>query len=158
VPWQLIGRRLEIRETLREVQIFEGARLVARHRRAIDGGDERVTDPSHRPPRGQGPGPFAQRVLDAEQQRVFDRVPGAHAYVALLRQRRRGNPRELRWLLRMASEYPLDALASALADALRYGMTDLERLEHMVLRRVGHDFFVLPSRGDDGDTGPENTP
>lgn len=156
VPWQLIGRRLEVRETLREVQIFDGPRLIARHRRAIDGGDERMTDPSHRPPRGQGAGPFARRVLDAEQQRAFDRVPGAHAYVALLRQRRRGNPRELRWLVRMTNEYPLEALAAALDDALRYGMTDLERLERMVLRRVGHDFFVLPCRGDDGDTGPEN--
>jgi len=154
VPWQLIGRRLEVRETLREVEIFDGPRLVARHRRGVDGGDERMTDPSHRPPRGQGPGPFAQRVLDAEQRRVLARVPEAEAYVALLRQRRRGSPRELRWLLRMAGEYPLEPLRAALAEALRYGMVDLERLERMVLRRIASDFFVLPRRDDDG--GPEN--
>ena len=151
VPWQMIGRTVEVRETLRTVEVFEGPRLVARHRRGIDGGDERMTEPSHRPPRGQGPGPFAQRVLDTEQRRVIERVPEAEAYIALLRQRRRGSPRDLRWLVRMASEYPTEALRAALAEALRYGMADLERLERMVLRRVGSDFFVLPRHDDEGD-------
>lgn len=151
VPWQLIGRSVEVRETLRQVEIFVGPRLVATHRRGLDGGEERMMDPSHRPPRGQGQGPFAQRVLDAEQRRVLGRVPEAETYAALLRKRGRGSPRELRWLLRMAKEYPVDALSGALCEALRYGMTDLERLERMVLRRVGQDFFVLPRRDDEDD-------
>ena len=151
VPWQLIGRSVEVRETLRTVEIFDGPRLIAQHRRGLDGGDERMMDPSHRPPRGQGQGPFAQRVLDVEQRRVLGRVPEAEAYAALLRKRGRGSPRELRWLLRIAKEYPLEALSAALTEALRYGMTDLERLERMVLRRVGSDFFVLPRRDDDSD-------
>jgi hypothetical protein len=155
VPWQLIGRSVEVRETLRQVEIFDGPRLVATHRRGLDGGEERMTEPSHRPPRGQGPGPFAQRVLDAEQRRVLGRVPQAEAYAALLRKRGRGSPRELRWLLRMAKEYPLEALSAALVEALRYGMIDLERLERMVLRRVGQDFFVLP-RHDDEDDGSDS--
>jgi hypothetical protein len=151
VPWQLIGRSVEVRETLRAVEIFDGPRLVAQHRRGLDGGEERMTEPSHRPPRGHGPGPFAQRVLDAEQRRVLGRLPEAEAYIALLRERGRGSPRELRWLLRMAKEYPVGPLGAALAEALRYGLTDLERLERMVLRRVGSDFFVLPRRDDSND-------
>jgi hypothetical protein len=157
VPWQLIGRSVEVRETLRTVEIFDGPRLIAQHRRGLDGGDERMMDPGHRPPRGQGQGPFAQRVLDVEQRRVLGRVPEAETYAALLRKRGRGSPRELRWLLRMAKEYPLEALSAALTEALRYGMTDLERLERMVLRRVGSDFFVLPRQGDDSDDS-ENEP
>lgn len=141
VPWRLIGRTVEVRETLRMVEIFVGPRLVASHRRGIDGGDERVTEPSHRPPRGNGSGTFAQRVLEPEQQRALERVPEAVDFVALLRRRRRGSPRELRRLVRMAREYPVDALRAALAEAVRYGMIDLERLERMVLRRVGRDFF-----------------
>ena len=82
---------------------------------------------------------------------MIERVPEAEAYIALLRQRRRGSPRDLRWLVRMASEYPTEALRAALAEALRYGMADLERLERMVLRRVGSDFFVLPRHDDEGD-------
>jgi transposase len=156
VPWQLISRRVEIRETLRTVEIFDGPRLVARHRRAIDGGDERLTEPSHRPPRGQGPGPFAERVLMAEQRRALAPIAEATAYVELLRQRGRGGPRELRWLVRMAGEYPVSAMSAALAEALRYGMLDLERLERMVLRRVGSDFFVLPRRADEDDAPESN--
>jgi len=151
VPWQLIGRTVEVRETLRAVEIFEGPRLVARHRRGIDGGDERMTEANHRPPRGQGPGPFAQRALEPEQRRLLERVPEAEGFVALLRQRRRGSPRDLRWLVRMATEYPADALRAALVEALRYGMTDLERLERMVLRQLGKDFFVLPRGEQPGD-------
>ncbi len=53
----------------------------------------------------------------------------------------------------MIGEYPGEAFAAALADALRYGMADLERLERMVLRRLARDvFFVLPR---DADTDPE---
>jgi transposase len=151
VPWQMIGRTVEVRETLRMVEIFEGPRLIAKHRRGTDGGDERMTEPSHRPPRGHGPGPFAQRVLDLEQRRVIERVPEAETYVALLRRRGRGSPRDLRWLVRIASEYPVDAVQPALVEALRYGMPDLERLERMVLRRIGSDFFVLPRHDDDPD-------
>jgi len=75
---------------------------------------------------------------------VLERVPEARAYLALLRQRRRGSPRDPRWLTRIATEYPTEPVRAALADALRYGMADLERLERMVLRQVGKDFFVLP--------------
>jgi transposase len=153
-PWQMIGRTVEVRETLRAVEIFEGPRLIARHRRAIDGGDERLTEPSHRPPRGQGPKPFAERALDLEQRRMLERVPEAEAYVALLRGRGRGSPRDLRWLVRIVNEYPVDAVQPALAEALRYGMTDIERLERMVLRRIASDFFVLPRRS--AHDAPEN--
>jgi transposase len=151
VPWQKIGRTVEVRETLHAVEIFEGPRLIARHRRGIDGGDERITEPSHLPPRGQGPGPFARRVLDVEQRRSIERVPDAEAYVTLLRRRGRGSPRDLRWLVRIVSDYPVDAVQPAVAEALRYGMIDLERLERMVLRRVGSDFFVLPRHNDPHD-------
>ena len=41
---------------------------------------------------------------------------------------------------------------AAMAEAIRYGMSDLERLERMVLRRIARDFFVLPC---DADTDPE---
>lgn len=154
VPWQMIGRSVEVRETLRRVEIFDGPRLIASHRRGIDGGDERMTEPSHRPPRGQGP--FAQRVLDVEQRRAIARVPEAEAYVALLRRRGRGSPRDLRWLVRIVSEYPTDATRPALGEALQYGMISLDRLERMVLRRIGREFFVLPRHDDEPDDPEED--
>jgi hypothetical protein len=54
----------------------------------------------------------------------------------------------------MVDEYPRVALLAALAEALRYGLADLERLERMILRRIAKDFFVLRP---DADTDPELT-
>ena len=53
------------------------------------------------------------------------------------------------------SEYPTDATRPSLGEALQYGMTDLDRLDRMVLRRIGREFFVL-SRRDDKPNEPEN--
>jgi len=89
-----------------------------------------------------------------EQRRALGSIVEAAAYIDLFCRRGRGSARELRWLVRMAGEYPVSAMSAALSEALRYGMTDLERLERMVLRRIGSDFFVLPRRADDDD--PEN--
>lgn len=61
-----------------------------------------------------------------------------------MKQRGRGSVRDIRWLLRMCEEYPRDALVAAITEALKYGMSDLGRLERMVLRTIARDFFVLP--------------
>jgi hypothetical protein len=65
--------------------------------------------------------------------------------VTLLHTRGRGSVREIRALTRMLDEYPGDALHGALAEAARFGMTDLVRLERMVLRRIAGDFFPPPT-------------
>lgn len=149
-PYKLIGRSVEVRETKEHIEVFDGPRRVAVHVKVIEPLDARVTDPAHRPPRHEGA--FARRVASVEEQRLAERMSETTPMVALLRKRGRGGTRDLRWLLRMVDEYPRDAMRAALVVALRYGMSDLERLERMVLRRVARDFFVLPR---DADTDPE---
>lgn len=146
VPYRLIGRSLEVRESKDKIDVFDGPRLVATHRRILEMEGVRVTDPSHRPKRGEGV-PM-RRVACGQEQKITERVPTGAAYVSLLRKRGRGSVRDLRWLLRMIDEYPRDAMSTALEEALAFGMADLERLERMVLRRVAHDYFVLPRRPD----------
>jgi len=51
VPAKLIGRRLEIRETLRALRIFDGHELVAEHTRIGTARRQRVLLPEHRCPR-----------------------------------------------------------------------------------------------------------
>lgn len=139
VPWTLIGRELEVRETKDRIEIFEGPRQVASHKRVVDPLDVRVTVAEHRPPRNE---PLsAKRSESLEQTRLVERMPEAAEYIARLRQRGRGHIRDLRWLLRMVDDYPRRAMRSALLEACRYGMTDLDRLERMVLRRIARDFF-----------------
>jgi transposase len=139
VPWQLIGRRMEVRETKDRIDVFDGPRMVASHKKLLDSLDVRVTLPEHRPPRSEGV--FARRTPSPEETRLCARMAEMAAYVALLKKRDRGTPRELRWLSRMLEDYPEHALKAALGEAARYGMMDLERLDRMVLRRIDRDFF-----------------
>jgi hypothetical protein len=139
VPWQLLGRQLEVRESKDRIDVFDGPRLVASHKKLRDSLDTRVTNPEHRPPRSEGV--FARRSPSVEEQRLCAWMVEMAAYVALLKKRDRGTARELRWLVRMMEDYPEEALRAALVEATRYGMVDLDRLDRMVLRRVEHDFF-----------------
>lgn len=151
VPWKLIARPVEVRECKDRIEIYDGPRCVAVHKRRPGGGDARVTDPDHRPPRGQGPS--ALRAVSFEEQRLSERAPESTEYVAMLKKRGRATTRDLRTLLRMLDEYPRDAFRAALQEAHRYGMVDLDRLERMVLRRIARDFFVLP---DSAHTDPDD--
>jgi len=145
-PWTLIGRDVEVRETRDRIEVFDGPRRVADHRRVLEPVDARVIAPEHRAPRNEGP--CARRSESIEQKRILERLPEAGAYLARLRERGRGSTRELRWLLRLIEDYPRGAMREALLEACHYGMTDLDRLERMVLRRIARDFFP---RDDDDD-------
>jgi hypothetical protein len=145
VPYTLIGRDVEIRESKDRIDVYEGPRRVATHARVAEPTDGRITAPEHRPPRHEGV--FARHAVSAEQKRLTELLPESADYVALLKRRGRGSTRDLRWLVRMVQEYPRRPLRDALLEALRYGMADLDRLERMVLRRIARDFF--PKDDDD---------
>jgi predicted transcriptional regulator len=145
-PWALLGRDVEVRESKDRVEIFDGPRRVADHKRVMESVDARVTVAEHRPPRNEGP--CARRSESVEEKRLVERMPESAAYIARLRKRGRGSTRDLRWLLRMIDDYPESAMRGAMRDACHYGMTDLDRLERMVLRRIARDFFP---RDDDDD-------
>ncbi|HEY6724914.1 MAG TPA: IS21 family transposase [Polyangiaceae bacterium] len=145
-PWRLIGHQVEVHELRDKIELHFGPRLVATHSRCLDALDVRITDPTHRPPRHEGV--WARKRISQDEQRIGNKAPLGGQYVALLRKRGRGSARDLRWLCRMLIEYPCDATAGALEEALHYGMADLERLERMILRRVHNSFFVLPSGKD----------
>ena len=153
VPWRLIGRQLEARETKARVEVYQGPRCVASHPRSIDLVDARIIDPAHRPPRGERV--FARGVNSPEQTRLRERAPQLTEYVALLQKRGQASLRAMRTLLRMLDEYPSDALFAAIAEATRYGMTDLDRLERMVLRGIVRDFFMPSHENDDDDEDPD---
>jgi hypothetical protein len=150
-PWQLMGRRVEVREMRDTIEIYDGPRRVACHKKIIEPVATRVIAPEHRPPRSEGL--FARRSISPEEERLREQMAEMEGYIALLKKRGRGGKRDLQRLRRMLSEYPRDALSAALADALHYGMVDLDRLERMVLRRIARDFFVLPRSAD---TDPED--
>lgn len=140
VPYKLIGRQVEIRESQRRIDVYDGPRQVASHERPWDADAQRMTVKEHRPPRGEGrykagPLPEETEVLKVEP-RLADcvaalkaRFPWKVGHVL----------KRLRGLLR---DYPRAPLLGAVDEAMTYGMLDLDRLEGMILRRVRHDYFA----------------
>jgi hypothetical protein len=67
VPYLLIGRQLEVRETKDRIEIYHGPRQVASHQKALGQTGTRITALEHRPPRGAHPStqPSAEEQLSA---------------------------------------------------------------------------------------------
>jgi hypothetical protein len=143
VPYALIGRRLEVRETKDRIEVYEGPRLVASHARALTKTPTRVSLPEHRPPRGHGPFVRQPSPEERELQHAEDPLP---AYVAALQKRSacRGTV-PLRRLLALRRDYPRQAFLEAVTIALQYGLFDLDRLERLTLRLIAKEYFVLAS-------------
>ena len=147
-PYRLIGRQLEARETLSRVELFDGPRVVAAHVRVPGPLDTRVTDPTHRPPRGEG---RPKQLPPQEEATLLEMEPRLAGYLTLLKKHTGGRRAPLRRLLSMVHDYPREPFMAAVAGAEQYGLCDLERLERMVLRKIAHDYFVLPTSGDPED-------
>jgi len=143
----LIGRRLEVRETKDKVKLFDGPRRVAEHQRQLEGARMRSTLPEHCPkgrirPQSRCRPKLAQEApLRAAGRPFVD-------FLSLLNKKHGRSVRRVRRLHRIYMEYPTQAVLAALDEALAYGMTDLERLERMVLRHVAGDYFRLPVTDD----------
>ena len=141
VPYKLIGREMEVRESAKRVDVFDGPRRVASHGKPWDGFDQRMTLKEHRPPRGEGrpkAGPLP------EERDLLALEPRLVGYVAGLKDRFPGKAvRALKRLRSLVRDYPRAPLLKAVIDAMTYGMYDLDRLEGMVLRNVRRDYFVL---------------
>jgi len=144
VPVNWTGRRVEVRETRDKIEIQLDARNLVTHARIAEAAHQRVLLAQHRPPRGQG---LARTQTHPEEKAVLEAVPEIAGYVAAVKQRSRKVPGvALRQLLRLVREYPREPLLSAVREAARYGLYDLDRLERMILRRVAREYFLL----DDG--------
>ena len=150
VPFQEIGRRVEVRESRDHVRIYLGHRLLAEHARHEEGRGKRVTLAAHRDGvrwkrnRERPPLPEEQalRAAGAELSSLVDRLKSRHGGRAV---------RALRRLHRMYLEYPSEPLRQACASALEYGLLDLKRIEQMTLHNIAGDFFLLPRGPIGGD-------
>jgi len=138
-----IGRRVEARETKDHVTISLDARNSVTHTRLVEQTGQRVTKAEHRPERGEAK---AGATVRPEEQALAQAAPEIQAYVTALKKRgRKQTTLALRQLLEMVREYPKEAVVTAVLEAARYGLFDLDRLERMILRRVAADYFVLES-------------
>lgn len=146
MPAAMIGRRVELRESMRQVRIFDGHRLVASHERSTPGAKARQLLPEH-----ERDGRPRRLARASEEETLLREVsPLLGRLVERLRKRYGGQAlRKVKQLHRMYLEYPTEELVAAVEEALRFDLYDLERIDTMVLRRIQGEFFRLPASDDE---------
>ena len=147
VPPVLIGRRVEVRESPERVRIFCGPKEVAVHARLEPGLDKRSWLPE-RPERRR-----ARRQQECVREEVELQAAGAEfgELLGRLHAEHGRAIRHVRTLHRLYLDYPTEALRKAIVHALSYGLTDLARLEKLLLKQIAGDYFRLTPPGDDDD-------
>jgi hypothetical protein len=149
VPYTWTGRRVEIRETRGKIEIQLDARNMVVHDRVAEAQQQRITLAPHRPPRGEG---VRRGSPPPERLTILQLIPELEAYLtALQKHGRQSFVLALRQLLRMVRDYPRHGVITAIEEAARYGLYNMDRLERMILRRLARDFFLLhtPKETDD---------
>lgn len=148
VSADLIGRQVSVREERDLVRVFDGHREDAVHERVERGEGRRSTLARHRrDARARRASKTAPELREERELRAAS--PELGRLLDALRRKHVGRAvRAVRLLHRMYIDYPNEPLIAAVRECLKYGLTDLERLENMVLRRIAGDFFkVRPRRG-----------
>jgi hypothetical protein len=86
-----------------------------------------------------------------EEKALIEAAPEIAPYISELKQKgRKAITLALRQMLRLLREYPREPFLAAVAEAGRYGLYDLDRLERMILRRVARDYFLIGEKEPEG--------
>jgi transposase len=141
VPYQLVGRRLEVRVSAETIEVFKDQDLVASHAHLWDARDQKFIQPEHRPKRGEG---RPKAGASPDELELLRREPLLAGYVTGIKAHPSGRISALlRRLLGMVQDYPRQPLLKAIDTALAYRLFDLDRLERMVLKNVQENYFEL---------------
>lgn len=141
VPDTLIGKTVEVLKYWQRVVIYHGRDIVAEHERELSGRDKRITKPGHHRPLNRKK---AHQGSSMEEQTLTGQHETLDRYVADIKKQARGRGIvKLRRLLDLKRTYPAAPFLKAVEEALHYGLYDLARLEKMILKKTGGDFFEL---------------
>ncbi len=141
VPDTLIGKNVEVHKYWQRIVIYHGRIIVAEHDRELLARDKRITKSGHHQPLTRKK---AHQGISTEEQTLTGQHESLDRYVAELKKQARGRGIvKLRRLLDLKRTYPQVPFHKAVEDALRYGLYDLARLEKMILKNTGGDFFEL---------------
>lgn len=147
-PERLLGKTVTVYKHYERVEIHHRGAVIASHERVIGQRDVRRTLPGHHtaPKRAAREPALAEQLLRGEPE-VLQRYATA---LKLHHQHGRG-VRALHRLVQIKHTYPREPFLAAVEQALRFGLFDLTRLEHLVLRHVAGDFFALAGDDEDDD-------
>jgi hypothetical protein len=148
VPVSWIGRSVDVRETRDRIEIELDPRHIVAHDRVLTPPNQRIMRAEHRPPRGLG---VKHSESHPEEKALIEAAPEIAPYISELKQKgRKAITLALRQMLRLLREYPRQPFLAAVAEAARYGLYDLDRLERMILRRVARDYFLIGEKEPQG--------
>lgn len=150
VPDVVIGRYLDVHETVDQVRILDGHRLIAQYDKLEPGRYQRLPVPPGLHRRG-----LRARVRPpSHEEKVLRAVdPAVGALVDALKKRDGGRAmRSMRWLHRMYLDYPTETLVQVLRDVEHFTLIDLGRIEKLILKQLSGKFFRLPERDDQEDS------
>lgn len=150
VPERLVGKTVTVYKHYERIEVHHRGATVASHPRLIEQRDGRHLMAGHHtvPQRAPREPALEQLLLRGEHEAL-------QRYAAALKSRPRGHGvRALRRLLQLKRTYPREPFLAAVQQALKFGLFDLGRLEHLVLQHVAGDFFALGGDDDDGDDDP----
>lgn len=147
VPYDAIGRDVQVHEGKGHIRVFLRSALIAQHARLTDGVDARSTVPEHHrrrhnPARHEAPKLEQERVVRADSAEAARWLDAAAA-------KGKSNVRLVRQLHRLWMDYPREPLERALATAAAHDLFDAARVETMVLRELGTEYFRLDAVFDD---------
>jgi hypothetical protein len=149
LPENWIGRSVQVRETEKNLLIDGGRGETVSHTRLLEPLGKRITLAEHRRHRTR-----RRKTPSREEESLLNEAPELADYIDALKKRGRKQPTlALRRLLSMVLDYPRAPLLSAIAEAHHYGLYDLERVERMVLRRIGDEYFRMGNDEGDPDDG-----
>lgn len=148
VPVALIGRQVRVRETGDAIRVYEGHRLVAEHAPIEPGARQRVMLDAHRHQPGRHR--HKTRPPSVEEKVLRAAAPEIATLVDALRKRHGGlADRKLRRLHTLYIDHPTEAVVEAVRRANAFGLTDIGRIERLILKATGEVFFRLPDPTDD---------
>jgi hypothetical protein len=143
----LMGRELDVHETVDRVRILDGHKLVAEYDKLEHGRSQRMPVPQglHRrglrlQPRPPSHQELVLRAIDPAVAKLVDALKkrdGGRALKAMSR------------LHRMYLDYPTAVLLQVVRDVEDFGLIDLMRIEKLVLGHLKGEFFRLPQSDDE---------
>lgn len=140
VPQNLIGKQVDIHIHWEKLRVYFKNKLQAEHVRIIERSGARVTADGHH-------FKIKKKLRSEQSSKVESALRGKHeildAYLDGLKECSNYNRTRSAKLLNYHQTFPEAPFLSALKEALKYRMFDLNRLEKMIIRQVSENYFNL---------------
>lgn len=139
---EYIGKQVDVHAGLEELSIFHKHDLIAKHKRQQKGKWKKTILPEHKKAvienQSYKKKKTKSEILLCSVSKEFEQL------ISILKTKHRGQAGwQVRHLYRMYLDYPTEILQGCIARALEYKLSDLNRIETMVLKDIRGEYFLI---------------